>query len=91
MKILQKVREEHGVKNIWMQDGRIMYWDAVSGRQLHYIIIKVYSHGTAMLETERKNCVDFCFSLFLFCLCCLFLGIRCTNFFSYFCLIGKHL
>ena len=32
MKILQKAREEHAFKNIWMQEGRIMYWDGVSYR-----------------------------------------------------------
>ena len=30
MKLLQKEREEHAFKNVWTQDGRIMYWDAVS-------------------------------------------------------------
>ena len=32
MKILQKAREEHGFKTVWTQDGRIMYWDAVSDK-----------------------------------------------------------
>ena len=32
MKKLQTEREEHRFKIIWMQDGRIMYWDAVSDR-----------------------------------------------------------
>ena len=41
MKLLQKEREEHAFKNVWTQDGRIMYWDAVS--ELNYIIIKCTS------------------------------------------------
>ena len=32
MKKSQTAREEHGLKNVWIQDGRIMYWDGVSGR-----------------------------------------------------------
>ena len=37
MKKLQTAREEHGFKNVWTQDGRIMYWDAVSDRvKLYY-------------------------------------------------------
>ena len=32
MEILQKTREEHAFKNVWMQDERIIYWDAVSDR-----------------------------------------------------------
>ena len=37
MEKLQNAREEHGFKNVWMQDRRIMYWDAVSDRvKLYY-------------------------------------------------------
>ena len=37
MKNLQTAREEHGLKNVWMQDGRIMYCDAVSDKvKLYY-------------------------------------------------------
>ena len=37
MKILQKAREEHGFKNVCTQDGRIVYWDAVSDKvKLYY-------------------------------------------------------
>ena len=37
MKQLQTTREEHGFKIVWTQDGRIMYWDAVSDRvKLYY-------------------------------------------------------
>ena len=32
MKKLQIAREEHGFKNVWMEDGRIIYWDAVGDR-----------------------------------------------------------
>ena len=32
MKKLQTAREEHRFKNVWTQDGRIMYWEVVSGR-----------------------------------------------------------
>ena len=32
MKILQTARNEHGFRNVWMQDGRIMYWDSVTDR-----------------------------------------------------------
>ena len=36
MKKLQTARE-HGFKNVWTQNGRIMYWDAVSDRvKLYY-------------------------------------------------------
>ena len=34
-----------------------------------------------MPETERKNCFSFRYLLFLFCLSCLFLGIRYNYFF----------
>ena len=30
MKKLQIAREEHGFKNVRTEDGRIIYWDAVS-------------------------------------------------------------
>ena len=39
MRVTWKVcaREEHGFKNVWKQDGRIMYCDAVSDRvKLYY-------------------------------------------------------
>ena len=37
MKKLQTTREEHGIKIVWTQDGRITYWDAVSDRvKLYY-------------------------------------------------------
>ena len=32
-----KFQLKHGFKNVWTQDGRIMYWDAVSDRvKLYY-------------------------------------------------------
>ena len=37
MKKLQTAREEHRFKSVWMQNGRIMYWDAASDRvKLYY-------------------------------------------------------
>ena len=37
MKKLQTAIEEHEFKNLWTQDGKIMYWDAVGGRvKLYY-------------------------------------------------------
>ena len=37
MKNLQTASEEHRLKNVQMQDGRIMYWDAVSDKvKLYY-------------------------------------------------------
>ena len=37
MKRLETAREEHEFKNVWKQDGRIMYWDAESDRiKLYY-------------------------------------------------------
>ena len=32
MKKLHIAREDHWFKNVWTQDGRIMYWNAVSDR-----------------------------------------------------------
>ena len=32
MKKLQMAREEYGFKNVWTEDGRIIYWDAVGDR-----------------------------------------------------------
>ena len=42
MKKLQTARE-HGFKNVWTQNGRIMYWDAVSDR------VKLYYNYTITL------------------------------------------
>ena len=37
MKRLETARQEHEFKNVWKQDGRIMYWDAESDRiKLYY-------------------------------------------------------
>ena len=37
MKKLQTAREEHRFKSVWTQNGRIMYWDAMSDRvKLYY-------------------------------------------------------
>ena len=32
MKKLKTATEKHGFKNVWTQDGKIMYWDAVNDR-----------------------------------------------------------
>ena len=89
MKKLQTARK----KQIWKRlDARIICWGAVSDRvRLYYIIINVYSWHAAMLETERKNCLVSFLLLFLFCPSCLLFGIRHIYFFSYVCLMGKHL
>ena len=80
MKILQKAREEYTFKNVQAQDRRIRYWDTVV-TELNYIMIKVYSHGTLRCLKRKVKTV------FSFCLCCLFLGIRCT-YFIFLCLSG---
>ena len=49
--------------------------------ELNYIMIKVYSHGTLRCLKRKVKTV------FSFCLCCLFLGIRCT-YFIFLCLSG---
>lgn len=37
MRILQKAREEHKLRNVWTQYGKILFWDLVSDRvQLYY-------------------------------------------------------
>ena len=55
MKKLQIAREEHGFKNVLTQDGRIMYWDAVS--ELNYIITEVCSHDTLQCLKRKEKIV----------------------------------
>ena len=50
MKKLQTACDEHGFKIVWTQDGRIMYWDAVSDRVKLYYNECVLSWHSAMLE-----------------------------------------
>ena len=57
IKKLQTAREEHQFKNNWTQDGRIIYWDAVSDRVKLYYNYHVLLWHSAMLETKRKNCL----------------------------------
>ena len=78
MKKLQTAFDEHGFKIVWTQDGRIMYWDAVSDRVKLYYNECVRSWHSAMLEPERKNFLGHSFLIFSLCLSCLFLGISYT-------------
>ena len=67
MKKLQTTREERGIKIVWTQDGRIMYWDAVSDRVKLYYNYCVFSCHFAMLETDSKNCLGSFLLIFSFC------------------------
>ena len=72
-------------------EGLCIDWDAVSDRVKSYCNQCVLPWHSAMLETERKNCLGSFLLVFSFGLSCLFLGIRCTYFFSCVCLIEMHL
>lgn len=67
MKILQKARKEHELRNAWTQDGKILVWDSVNERVKLCYIIEVFISGySPMLDRERISFIDFCFILLYF-------------------------
>ena len=68
MKILQKGREEHEFKNVWTQNGKILFWDSMSDRVNFYYNLNFFSLTTQQyLIQKMKISFDFHF-IYLFIL-----------------------
>lgn len=68
MKILQKGRKEHEFKNVWTQNGKILFWDSVNDRVNFYYNLNFFSLTTQQyLIQKMKISFDFHF-IYLFIL-----------------------
>lgn len=68
MKILQKGREEHEFKNVWTQNGKILFWDSMNDRVNFYYNLNFFSLATQQyLIQKMKISFDFHF-IYLFIL-----------------------
>ena len=65
MKIPQKGREEHEFKNVWTQNGKILFWDSMSDRVNFYYNLNFFSLTTQQyLIQKMKISFDFHFIYF---------------------------